>query len=128
MHLGGKVSRRATTARSQQDADVSTIINTFKKLEENNIDMPVYVPLKLDRISRYDPEEINFFSLIDKVMVIEQALTTVKEDVAAAKEDIVALKSHQWTHTSISNDLPYAAVVPLPPLPPNAIIGSSCPP
>ena len=121
------MSHRATTARNQQNADVSDIINVFKKREENNIDMSLFVPLKLDRIPRYDLEEINFFSLIDKVTAIEHALTTAREDIAVAKEDIVALKSHQSIHTSTSNDLPFAAVVALPPLPPNAI-GSSCPP
>ena len=55
-HLGDKISRRSSTSRSQQDADFSDILAAFRHLDENNVDIPVFVPVKLDRLPKYGPE------------------------------------------------------------------------
>ncbi len=119
-HVGDKVCRRPTTSRSQQDADVSDIICAFKKLEEFNVDIPMFVTVNLDRMPHFSPEETNIFSLIDKVLSHERALATANEDIEGAKNDIVALKSVQLPIVAPSNVLPYAAVVTLPPPTPSA--------
>ena len=41
--------------------------------------------LKLDRLPRYDPEEVNVFSLIDRLAIIEKELATVKQGVIDLK-------------------------------------------
>ena len=41
--------------------------------------------LKLDRLPRNDPEEVNVFSFIDRLAVIEKELATVKQDVIDLK-------------------------------------------
>ena len=118
-HLGDKVGRRATQSRSQQDAEVTDILNAFKKLDEGNIDFLPFVPLKLDRIPRYDPEETYIFSLITRVAVIEQTLSLVTNDIAVAKNEIQALKSHQSPISTCSN-IPYSNIVALPPIAPSS--------
>jgi hypothetical protein len=83
--LGDKPGRRGTSARSLQDADVTDILNAFKKIDESGINVPTFVSMKLDRLPRYDPEEINIFSLIDRLSSMERELITVKQDVAHLK-------------------------------------------
>ena len=80
------------------------------------------MPLKLDRIPRYDPEETNIFSLITRVAVIEHTLSLVTNDIAVAKNEIQALKSNQSPISTCSN-IPYTniiAIVALPPIVPSS--------
>ena len=77
------------------------------------------MPLKLDRIPRYDPEETNIFSLITSVAVIEQTFSFVTNDIAVAKNEIQVLKSHQ-SPISTCSDIPYSNIVALPPIVPSS--------
>ena len=79
--MGDKPIRRDSFARLRQDADIEDTISAFKKADKNNVKLPTFVVLKLDRLPRYDPEEVNLFSLIDRLAVIEKELASVKQDV-----------------------------------------------
>ena len=83
--MGDKPIRRDSFARLRQDADIEDTISAFKKADENNVKLPTFVVLKLDRLPRYDPEEVNLFSLIDRLAVIEKELASVKQDVIDLK-------------------------------------------
>ena len=83
--MGDKPIRRDSYVRLKQDADFDDIISVFKKADEGNEKLPAFVALKLDRLPRYDPEEVNVFSLIDRLAVIEKELATVKQDVIDLK-------------------------------------------
>jgi len=95
-----------------QDADVTDILNACKKIDESSYLMPTFVPLKLDRLPRYDPEEINVFSLIDRLAVVEKELAIVKNDVGHVKSQSVAPSSENHPFPNL-----YSNVVALPPLP-----------
>ena len=83
--MGDKPIRRDSFARLRQDADIEDIISAFKKADENNVKLPTFVVMKLDRLPRYDPEEVNLFSLIDRLAVIKKELAIVKQDVIDLK-------------------------------------------
>ena len=121
-HLGDKISRRSSTTLNQQDADLSDILAAFKHLDENNVDIPVFVPVKLDRLPKYGPEEINIFTLMDKMFQFEQSLLSAKNDIGLIKGDISAMKSKQPISAPTSSVALYCNVVALPPL----SKGSSC--
>ena len=68
--LGDKPVKRDSSMRIQSSADVINIIEAFKKIEENNFKIPIYVTVKLDRIPRHVPKDINMQSLITPVMIL----------------------------------------------------------
>ena len=95
--MGDKPIRRDSFARLGQDADIEDNISVFNKANENNVKLLTFVVLKLDRLPRYDPEEVNASSLIDRLAVIEKELATVKQDVIDLKPSAQqqALKQEQ---------------------------------
>ena len=62
--MDDKSIRRDSFARLRQDADIEDIISAFKKADENNVKLPTFVVLILDRLPRYDPAEVNVFSFM----------------------------------------------------------------
>lgn len=56
-----KTKRRDSEARLKHDAEVDDILAAFKKIDESNTRIPTFVAVKLDRLPRYEPEELNFF-------------------------------------------------------------------
>ena len=65
--LGDKKVRRDSSARFNQDMDLLDILGEFKKIDDNNIDSPTFIAFRLDRLPRHGPEEINVFSLAERI-------------------------------------------------------------
>ena len=114
--MGNKPSRHGSALRTIQNADFADILHAISQLDEANVMMPTFVPVKLDRLPRYDPEEVNVFALIDRLLVLEREMTNVKQDVASMKS--ISIPSAVSTGCSADTDSSalYAQVVKLPPL------------
>ncbi len=83
--LGDKRNRRDSNARLHQDADLQDLYTAFKKVDELQLEAPIFVAQRLERLPRHGPEEINVFSLADRIATIERELATVKIDVNQVK-------------------------------------------
>lgn len=79
--LGDKPVRRDSSTRTQISADTTDILDAFKKIDENNIKIPTFVAVTLNRLPRHGPEEINIFSLADRLSIVEREMTAMKKDV-----------------------------------------------
>ena len=83
--MGDKKVRRDSSARLHQDMDLLDILGAFKKIDDNNIDSPTFVAFHLDHLPRHGPEEINVFSLAERISTMEHELAAVKIDVRHVK-------------------------------------------
>ena len=65
--------------------DLLDILGAFKKINDNNVDSPTFVAFRLDRLPRHGLEEINKFSLVERILTMERELAAVKIDVGHVK-------------------------------------------
>ena len=113
-HLGDKPGRRGSAMRSVQEADFADMLNAFLKLDELNLSIPVFVPINLSRLPRYDPE-VNVFALTDSLAVFKHELTSVKQDVSMFKSQPPEIAPVKKVESPSFLNL-YSGVVALPPV------------
>ena len=87
--LGDKKVRRDSSSHLHQEIDLLDILDAFKKIDDNNIDSPTFVAFRLDRLPRHGTEEINVFSLAERISNKKRVLTAVKIDVGHVKANTV---------------------------------------
>ena len=90
--LGDKKVCRDSSARLHQGMDLLDILGAFKKIDDNNIDSPTFVVFHLDHLPRHGPEEINVFSLAERISTMERELAAVKIDVGHVKANTATSK------------------------------------
>jgi hypothetical protein len=53
-------------------------------MDESNTRIPFFT-IKLDRLPHYEPEELNFFSVINRLAKVEGELAAITQDVSQLK-------------------------------------------
>ena len=90
-HLGAHVQHKKSSNRDAHVADVEDIVKAFSKLDREGIPVPKFVAVKLDRIPRFGPEEIDLTSLVMRVNELERQMATVNSKVAKNKDTVETL-------------------------------------
>ena len=104
--LGDKKVRRESSAHLYQDMDLLDILGAFKKIDDNNIDSHTFVAFRLDRLLCHGPEEINVFSLAERISTMERELAAVKIDVGHVK--VITATSQVSTDATVTATKPPA--------------------
>ena len=79
--LGNKKACRNSQARSHHAVglDLIDMLDAFKKIDGNKLGVP-FVAVRMDRLPRNGPEEINVFSLVDRLSAVERELNTIRTE------------------------------------------------
>ena len=70
------VTRQDSDLRSAKKAD---IVNAFKKIDSENVDLPEFVCRNIDRVPTYGPEEIDLASIVDRLTAVESTITRISK-------------------------------------------------
>ena len=84
-NLSNYIARQDSELRSAKDAEISDILNAFKKLDSEGITFPNFVAKHFDRIPKYGPEKLDLASVVDRLSIAESKLA--KLDIFDRKID-----------------------------------------
>jgi hypothetical protein len=89
-----KVGRRHSPARSASDAEAEDIVGIFDFIDNKGaLDSVQFAAVKLDRIPKYGPEEINVFAIADKQQQLDVSVCEIAADVRRIDVNNELLKS-----------------------------------
>ena len=78
-NLPAMVTRQDSDLRSAKEADIADIVNAFKKLDSENVDLPEFVCRNMDRVPKYGPEEIDLSSIVDRLTAVESKISRISK-------------------------------------------------
>ena len=95
--------RRTTASRSAKEAEDQDVLFALEKLDRDDVEIPKVYAEKLDRIPKFGPEEVDVYSVVERLSEIEKTLKTVKGAVKSHEDTITTLLELQCERNSYAS-------------------------
>ena len=97
--LGEFPQRKTSPNRSEKAAHTEDILCALLKLDEDGIDCK-FAAVKIKRLPRWDPNELDAVSFMEKMNILERRLNSLEINVSENKADLIYTNDKMETLTA----------------------------